>query len=299
MISGVVGSFGKIIASAFSFVLYVVSRFVKVIALIVIGAIAILILALIVSGHFSLPYITMITPDPVISGYLGFYAGMIALLILPLVFIIRTALRVIWGYRITSRSRTALTGIWALSMITFVLTVAFTARNFVYETSNLETLSHTTIDPGEPLLIKINKPDHSMSKGMHFGLTYLRDGHLYNRNGIRVRFRPAKEDQVIITKESRARGMNQETALRNSTFASHQIAIDHNALTVDDYYHLDNHSKYRGQSYYYTVFIPEGTKIKIDDASNIFDNPDLHNNQKATEKIWVMSEQGLIATELI
>ena len=294
MISKVLTSFGGFIASAVSFVAYIVSRFVKVITLIAIGVIAIFFTALLISGHFGLPYITMITPDPAVSGYIGFYAGITAFLIIPLIVLIRVGVSYVWRYKRNPKFRYAVASVWIVSFMIFALTAAFTARNFLYETSVTETISEVYADPDQPLHIKLAKPQYFNKMKIHFGDdAFFTDGRFYN-DDIKVDFIPSEDDKVRVVRTTYSRGMNNRAAKRNTYYPSHHISFKDNLLSLDDYYTISNADKWRSQSYTYKVAIPHGTELALNRRSNIFRNRSLRNGKGdvSTEK-WMMTEEGL------
>lgn len=293
MISKVLTSFGGFIASTVSFVVYIVSRFVKVIALIAIGAIAIFFTALLISGHFGLPYITMITPDPAVSGYIGFYAGITAFLIIPLIILIRFGVSYIWRYKRNPKFRYAIASVWIVSFMIFALTAAFTARNFLYETSITETISEVHADPGQPLHIELAKPQYFNKMKIHLGEAFFTDGRFYN-DDIKVDFIPSQDDKVRVVRTTYSRGMNNLSAKKNTYYPSHHVSLKDNQLSLDDYYTISNTDKWRNQSYSYKISVPQGTQLALNRRSKIFRDRSLRYGKGdiASEK-WMMTDQGL------
>ncbi len=294
MVSKVLKSFGGFIASTISFVVYIVSRFVKVIALIAIGAIAIFFTALLISGHFGLPYITMITPDPAVSGYIGFYAGITAFLIIPLIALIRLGVSYIWRYKRNPKFRYAIASVWIVSFMIFALTAIFTARNFLYETAVTETISEAHADPDRPLHIELAKTQNSNKMKIQFGDdTFLSDGRFYN-DDIKVDFVPSEDDKVRVVRTTYSRGLNNRAAKRNAYYPSHHVSLKDNQLSLDDYYTISNTDKYRSQSYSYKVSIPQGTELALNRRSKIFRDRSLRKGKgDVKSEKWTMTEQGL------
>lgn len=292
MMSKVISSFGQFIASAVSFVVYIVSRFVKVIALIVIGAIAIFVLGIIISGHIGLPYITLITPHPAISGYIGFYAGLIAFLIVPLIILVKLATRMIWKYRPSYRFKHTVSAVWILSFIMFLLTTAFTARNFLHQTSMSETISEVQYVPSEPLQIDIRRSNADRKFGLHLGHSVFANGKMFC-DDVKVDFIPAKDDKMKIVKTTFSRGLNDKAAMRNLSYPSHNFSLSDNSLLIDDHYKIDKQDKYRAQRFHYVVSLPLGTEIDLNRSSSIFSHRELRWGSTATDTTWVMTEFGL------
>jgi len=257
----------------------------------VIGAIAIAIGALFVSGHFGLPYIPMIAPNPAISGYIGFYAGMIALAIIPLIILIRLAIRFIWGYRSSYRFRRAMAGVWVVSFVIFIMTVAFTARNFVYQSSATDDISEMLLDSNKVLDININELGFNRNAKIQFGNSFLSNGRLFIRDGVHVEFVPSDNESVGITKTAKSLGMNDKYARRNIYYPEHEIELSDNKLSIDNYYSLSKRDKFRAQELYYVVAVPEGTQLNFEGWSNIFMDRELRRNKGTKE--WVMTKEGL------
>ncbi len=294
MVSKVLKSFGGFIASTVSFVVYIVSRFVKVIALIAIGAIAIFFTALLISGHFGLPYITMITPDPAVSGYIGFYAGITAFLIIPLIVLIRLGVSYIWRYKRNPKFRYAIASVWIVSFMIFALTAAFTARNFLYESSVTETISEVHADPDQPLNIELASPQYFSKMKIQFGGAFFTDGRFYNYDDIKVDFIPSEDDKVRVVRTTYSRGMNDRAAKRNTYYPSHNVSLKDNQLSLDDYYTISNRDKWRSQSYRYQISVPQGTQLALNRRSKIFrDRSFRHGDGDITSEIWKMTDQGL------
>jgi len=298
MISRVMTSFGGFIASTVSFVVYIVSRFVKVIALIAIGAIAILITALLVSGHFGLPYITMISPDPAISGFIGFYAGLIAFLIIPLIAIIRMGVNYAWRYKPNPKFKIAMSGIWIVAFMIFAMTAVFTARNFLYETSITETISEVESIPDQPFNIAISNPKFYDKMKLQFGRSFFTEGRFYNYEDIDVDVIPSEDDKVRIVRTTYSRGMNNSSAKRNAYYPSHHVSLEGNQLSLDDFYTINNKDKYRAQRYHYQVSVPTGTELSLNRHSRIFSNRKLRRGKRGEDsQKLVMTEEGLQTVE--
>lgn len=243
----------------------------------------------------GLPYLSMITPDPAISGYIGFYAGMIALVLIPLILLVKLAINFVWGYRSTWRFKQAVTGVWIVSFMIFLMTTIFTARNFVYETATTELVSAQPINTDQPLMINIQRPGYDDDARIRFGNSYISHGRLYNRDGVAVRLVPAETEEISISKTSISRGMNHKCAIRNMDYPQHHISLQDNQLSLDEYYELGNKDKFRAQRYSYEVAVPVGTVISVNQPSRIFRHYELRNHDHKGA-LWVMTEAGLQKT---
>ncbi len=262
------------------------------IALILIGAIAISIGALVISGHFGLPYLAMISPDPTVSGYIGYYAGLIALGIIPMILLIKTAINFIGGYKSSIRFKRAISGVWIVSFVLFILTGIFTARNFVHEAQLSEIVLENDLDQDQPFNIKVVPLDRRNNLRIQFSESaFLSDGNFYNGDGVDVYFRPAENDKLKVTRTGSSRGMNYRSAVRNMHYPNHNLELSENSITLDEYYTLGRRDKFRAQKLRYDIAIPVGTIVSLERSSPIFRNREFRSKKGEGEK-WIMTTDG-------
>lgn len=275
-------------------VVYLVSRFVKVIALIFIGAMAIGLFSILVGTHFGLPYLRLISPDPIITGYIAYYTGLIAFVIIPFLLLILLLSKIIWRHKRIHKYRYPIAGVWTVTAVIFMATVFFTARNFLYETSSTEKISETHIGQNRMLDFNINRlhdtRDHPV---ISLGNSYLSNGKLYHHDGIKVDFIPSQDDKIIVSRTTYARGRNYRSAVGNMWGPDHQVEVTDHSISLDDYYTLDRKGKFRGQKFEYKVEVPVGTELSFDKGSRIFTKRALSRWGYDSSQKWVMTSEGL------
>jgi len=275
-------------------VVYLVSRFVKAIALIVIGAMAIGLLSILVGTHFGLPYLRLIAPDPWITGYVAYYAGLISFVIIPFLLLILLISKIVWRHRRIYKYRYPLAGVWTVTAVLFLSTALFTARNFIFETSVTEQVSEASIGDDRNINIDIRKlkyPDGKVQ--FNFDHSFLNNGKLYNREGVRLDFVPAEEEKVTVTKTVYSRGTNYQSALGNMSSPDHRIEVTDQNISLDEYYIIDKNGKYRRQRYYYKVAVPLGVTLSFNKGSIILPDRQLRKRNYDPAQKWIMTEEGL------
>lgn len=256
MLAGVIHLFKKIFRPIF-----------KVASLFVITILLIVWIALFTSGHFALPYIPMIAPDPSFTGYVGFYSLMISAGLIPIIWFSIFLFRRIWGWKQTARYRTPLYGAWIVSFFIFVFTFFFTARNFKETHSWTETMQGYSIEKSTPLVIRSNNyPSDSYSDNIHleFGPVRLTDDHLYLQESGMLDLLPTDQEEGYVKKSVRSSGLNKAGALKNARYVKHNLELKDNHLSYDNFYSLAKSEKFRLQQVRYQVYIPVGTKIQFE-----------------------------------
>lgn len=238
----------------------------KLLSLVIISSLSIAWIALFVSGHFALPFVPMITPDPSFTGYIAFYTAMISLGLIPIIWISISMFRRIWGWKQTAKYQTPLYGTWIVSFFIFLFTMVFTLRNFKESHSNTETLSGLMINKDAPLLIEGNYeiPDwHNRDVHVNLGPIRLLDDSMYIEENGMLNILPTTEEKGFVKKFTRSSGLNKSSAIRNAEYISHEFELIDNHLTFDNFYRLSRKGKFRLQQIQYEVYVPIGTKVEF------------------------------------
>lgn|GEM_PF-2250761 len=283
----------QLIKTVFQGVVYLVSRFVKVIALILIGAMAISLLSVLIGTHFGLPYLGLIAPDPWITGYVGYYTGLISFVIIPFVLLILLASKLIWKHRRIHTYRYPMAGIWIVTTVIFLGTALFTARNFSYGTSVSKQISEAHIGDDKNVHIDISRlSDHGDMK-LRFDDAFLSRGKLFNRDGVNLMFAPSDEDIMTVTQTVYSRGTNYRTAVGNMAAPDHRIEVEDNNISLDEYYIIQKNRKFRGQRFDYEVALPIGTVVSFNRSSEILPKRKLRSGNYDNTQMWVMTDEGL------
>ena len=84
-------------------------------------------------GYFLTPLIPKLSPDPVISGYVGFFSGVVGLGLIPLAILIWLLFKILFGYKVGRKVRRLTQGVWIVSILLFALTILFGAKNYLHE----------------------------------------------------------------------------------------------------------------------------------------------------------------------
>ena len=255
-------------------------------------------MALAITGHILTPYIPVISPEPVVSGYLGFYSGVISLGIIPLVVLCWILFWLIWGFKITPKFKRATGAVWGLTFFIFILTVVFTSRNFSNETRVSEELPAMIVDQNQSLNISIDRlRKHRDELGLfnlNVGNMVLDGDRLMVGRAVSVNFKSSKDTMVHIKKIIHSHGLSKSHARSNASFPDHNITLSKNSIEIADYYLLGMRDKYRGQHISYEILVPEGTVVTFDNYSSIFKTGKFGATQTYTpDTTWKMGKEKL------
>jgi len=260
---------------------------------------AISLLSLLVGTHFGLPYISLIAPDPWITGYVGYYTGLISFVIIPFVLLILLASKLIWKHRKIYTYRYPMAGIWIVTTVIFLGTALFTARNFSYGTSVSKQISEAHIGDDKNVHINISQLSDQGDMPLRFDDTFLSRGKLFNREGVNLNFTPSEEDMLTVTRTVYSRGTNYRTAVGNMAAPDHRIEVNESNISLDEYYTIQKNRKFRGQRFDYEVAIPLGTTVSFNRSSEILPIRKLRSGNYDNTQKWVMTEEGLLLQDTV
>lgn len=256
--------------------------------------------SLIIAGHIVLPYLPLVSPHPVVTGYIGYYAGMLALLLIPMIVLARSGFRIIWGHRLDPRTTKMLIGTWVVSFVVFFATLVFGVRNFAYSAKDLQHLSHEIRDKSLPLRLHIDDiHDNYMDDriNVHLGSCQISQGKLYVDLDSDIRILPNDADVVKINIHTQSQGSSPRQAKLNCQLMSPAVAMDSDALTISNYYWLERTGRFRGQSRQVEVLIPLGQIVHLSGNKYSLYSGDFVDQSSLQADLWKMSDKGLVPLE--
>ena len=253
---------------------------------------AIGLLSLLVGTHFGLPYISIIAPDPWITGYIGYYAGLISFVIIPFILLILLASKMIWKHQRLYTYRYPMAGIWIVTTVIFLGTALFTASNFSYGTSVSKKISEAHLGEDGSVQIDISRIKNTEDMDIHLGHSRLSRGMLY-KNGVKLNFGVADDDKMTVTQTAYSRGTNYRSAVGHMAAPDHKIAVEGHNISLDEYYTIPRNRKYRAQKLEYEVALPLGTTVTFNRGSKVYTKWELRRVNYDSDQGWVMTEQGL------
>lgn len=269
----------------------------KIVAVIVIAAFLVSWVAFIFAGYFITPIIPAISPQPIISGYIGFFSGVISLGIIPLVMLIWLLFKVIWGYKIGARTRRAIFGVWIVTLILFATTALFSAKNYIHEFSQSEVIIEETLSDKPTVLTFDLSEDYyrTISHNMiniDFGDAYFSREKIVMQN-VKIDLLPTKSDVLSVVKTSRATGHRQKDAEKNMAQVKHDMSFNNGTMVIPEYSVISTDDQYRRQCIEYSIKIPVGTQITIKGKTRTLNPADFIDEDISLDQKYIMTEKGL------
>ncbi|MEL6388662.1 MAG: hypothetical protein AAFQ02_00755 [Bacteroidota bacterium] len=273
-------------------------RFLKSIVSIAGVAALLLLICLVVLSQGFAPYVGLFGPRPIITAYLGYYAGVITLLIIPILFLGRALVRFIFGHRGTFRFGKLLVGFWVVGMVVFFATVIFGVRGYQSFDERTEVVATMNTDRDQAITLEVQPaPKDRDLLQLNFGNIYMNQRKLFatRRPHVRLQFSPSDTDQISISRTVKSNGTSPHIALRNSSTPQHLIKVneENQTISVSDYYTLKRSDRYRRQRIDVDVHMPVGAKVRLDNRGNIFSRSALRRLAGDEGTIWTMTSDGL------
>ena len=251
---------------------------------------------MIIASQFLVPYLPLVSPQPIISGYIGYYAGILTLCLIPMILIARSGFGLIWNHKFDPKIRRMLLGTWMVSFIVFTATATFGARNFAYRSSTKSSIYNGPIDRDKPFIIEIDQLDSETFDNriqLDFGHSKLDNGILYVDHGLNFRISPTEDQNLTVNAIDISRGSSPQKAKENTEIVQHETKIEQNRINIDEYYSLARKSKFRGQYRMIEMQVPIGQNISLEGSSHPFSSRDFKGNSPQKMKNWTMTAEGL------
>ncbi len=256
------------------------------------------------ASYFVTPIIPYFSPDPLVSGYIGYYSGIIAFGLIPLVLLIWLLFKVIWGYKVGYRTRRFTLAAWMVSFVLFASTVLFTIKNFVHEEHSSQLVYDQEINFDEPVLINLES-SYNLAHQNHDRILFDIDDLFITRKEVylrRVNFdiHPADSTHMIVKRSAHSFGKNQRSAKVNLNRVNHNISLTGNEIAISDYVKLNRGDRYRLQSYNYRIAIPLGTEVIFKGDRDMIPHRSIKKGSKRkASMIYTMTKEGLVPKEII
>ncbi len=238
-----------------------------------------------------------------VSGYIGFYSGIIAFGVIPLVILIWLFFKLLWGYKVGTKTRRATLATWMVCVVLFGSTILFAAKNFSQEDSSSEMVYQEMIDIETPVVIDLQSSYNLISDRdrihLDFEDVFISRGDVYLRS-VDFRLRPSEDETMRIEKSTHAFGKNRQSARTNLSMVNHDLNISDKRIEITDFVKLRHGDRFRFQSYNYEIKVPIGSKIIFKGDADMIPRKALKDRTKiSTSTIYTMTPEGLVPSEII
>lgn len=296
----IVNGLGAIFLGIFSIFKKVTFSIIKVVAIVIVAAFVISWLVFVVAGHAATPFIPIISPDPVISGYLGFYSGVISLGIIPLILLIFLLFRLSWGHEVNRRVRRGIFGLWIVTFTAFISTLFFMAKSYSGEYTETEIVVEETWE-NEMISFEFAPSWREERKNWNpmfqMDNAFIANDRVFIRD-VELEILPTESGQIKIVRSVRSAGPGKSAARRNMSYPQHAFDYSGNKISISDYYTLDRRARFRNQRIRYMIHIPVGTEVAFDATSRLLSKNLSYDERKdLNAKKWVVTSKGLEAIQ--
>jgi phage shock protein PspC (stress-responsive transcriptional regulator) len=233
------------------------------IAIIAMAALGISWAASFVGLSFASPVLHAVGPDSGFVSSLGI-GSLFFTFGLPVLGAMLLLARLAFSYRINKNVNTGLWTVWFLSLFTTMFAGMSTIKE--YQSHHVTTaISDYNIGSSD---IRISMPeenlDHSM--GVFLDKFFADNGKQWAIRDVNIRLEKSKDAFVHVEKKITSRGEQLSDAQQNTLFVGNDIKVNDSEISISKYLTIPKERKYRNQSVDYTIFIPEGKNIILDNS---------------------------------
>jgi phage shock protein PspC (stress-responsive transcriptional regulator) len=296
-VSGGVNVIGSIASSLAAMLSLIFKGSFKMMAIILVFVLAIVWIASLFGVTWASPLLVVAGPKSAGISYLGIISGLFFVL-LPLIALIFMIVRLVWGYRIHSNLKSGMWVAWFLSIFTTSFTAMKTAREYQ---AGYNSSQKDIINISDPTIYLSSLPyREEMGVALGGSTIYEREDGYAVRNA-HVRIEKSPDQNIYIEKKLTSRGESSLDAKANSLVAANQYTVVGNKITFDPFVLLPKSARFRDQEARYTLYVPVGKKLVIDDNfRNINQSTDFISFDQWDDQefdTWTVTENGVTSKE--
>jgi phage shock protein PspC (stress-responsive transcriptional regulator) len=167
----------------------------------------------------------------------------------------------------------SLFGLWLASIITLSVFAAKEVTEYARDAS-VTNRQEIAIATSDTIFVKMRGHEMASSyihRDYDFDIIYDENDNkmLYSSN-VRLIFRSTKDSLASVNVEKNARGNTYQNAKTRAADINYNYAFANNELLLDGYFLTDASNKFRDQEVEVTVYLPEGSVIKVDNNTYTF-----------------------------
>jgi len=199
------------------------------------------------------------------------YFSAFILLIIPLVALISFAVRVVFDFRILSKTGSfAMLVLWLTGLGVGIYYGSSIAAEFKegasfeqFETLKLHPVYHLSINRNR-LLTQTDSLNLGLTERSFNGRILDDNDQDFDEMNFSFEIQPSEKQSVVLVKEYKSRGKNFEDALHNAQGTLYHVLQQDSTLFFDKHLRLLDGARYRKQELHLILKIPVGTKLIID-----------------------------------
>jgi phage shock protein PspC (stress-responsive transcriptional regulator) len=233
------------------------------VAIIVMSALGIAWAASFVGLSFASPVIYAAGPDSGLVSTLGI-GSLFFTIGLPILGLMLLFARLAFSYRINKNVNTGLWTVWFLSLFTTMFAGMTTIKEYQTHHALTSVTDHNIVSPDIRIAMPEENLDHSM--GVFLDKFFADNGKQWAIRDVNIRLEKSKDAFVHIEKKIASRGEQLSDAQQNTLFVGNDINVKGGEISISKYLTIPKERKYRNQSVDYTIYVPEGKNIILDNS---------------------------------
>ncbi|ALI99849.1 GIN domain-containing protein [Rufibacter tibetensis] len=254
LVSQIIQALSRVLHPVMGFLITMIRVFAGLLMMVVSGAFMVALLAGLMVGlgiydkpeYFNfgeIPAAAFVNAVPSWMFWAGFFAGIIPALLLFLLGVGLLAKK----FLLRPTVGWPMLGVWLIAVAALISGIALTSRNF-QETGEYATERSFPAAAYNTIFFNIRDTNHQY-------------GH---RMGIKFESHTGTDVKVIQT--ARAKGLNEEDAIRNAQMISYKMVQQDSMLRFDDAFTFNSNAIFRDQDFDLRILIPEGKQLRFSEG---------------------------------
>lgn len=260
-LSGGVNMFGTIIGGIVPLIRQVFKPLFMVIAILLLSALGITWAASFIGITYASPALVFAGPKFSFMSYIGI--GSLLLVVgIPILSIMLLISRMAFKYRVHKTVRLTYRTVWIVALVLLMGTGMTTIKDYSMSHTSKSMMDYNIENKEIIITMPEENSDHSF--GVHLGNLFVNNDENWSIRDVKFKVEKSADNLVHIEKTVNSKGSDNNDAQVNSTMVSNDLKVEGNTISISKFMNIPKDKKFRNQEIEYTIFIPEGKTVVLD-----------------------------------
>lgn len=260
-LSGGVNMFGTIIGGIVPLIRQVFKPLFMVIAILLLSALGITWAASFIGITYASPALVFAGPKLSFMSYIGI--GSLLLVVgIPILSIMLLISRMAFKYRVHKTVRLTYRTVWIVALVLLMGVGMTTIKDYSMSHTSKSMMDYNIENKEIIITMPEENSDHSF--GVHLGNLFVNNDENWSIRDVKFKVEKSADNLVHIEKTVNSKGSDNNDAQVNTTMVSNDLKVEGNTISISKFMNIPKDKKFRNQEIEYTIFIPEGKTVVLD-----------------------------------
>jgi phage shock protein PspC (stress-responsive transcriptional regulator) len=261
LLSGGINMFGNVIGGIVPVIRQVLKPLFMVVAILILSVLGIAWAASFVGITFASPALAFAGPTSSIMSYVGI-GSLLVVVGIPILSIMLLISRMAFKYRVHKNVKLTYRTIWIVALVLLMGVGMTTVKDYAMSHTTTSITDHNI--ENKEIVITMPEENSDYAIGINLGGFFVNNDDKWSIRDVKFKVEKSADGLVHIEKKVSSKGADNIDAQVNSTIVSNDLKVEGNTISISKFMHIPKGKKYRNQEIEYTIYVPEGKTVILD-----------------------------------